>query len=636
MKEIKLYIGIIAVLLTTMLTACSDSLVDPEPSTTSETEEGYYKATFRIAIPNFEENATRSTVFLNEGIRKKEALKLFCFDNKGQFVGFGKIQDDFKPVLGFKRENDGTYYEVDENGNHTGSITHNPAEGVNGGGINTNGSTEPKEFSAMIPNNTSRIHLVTNTDNVYITIKEEDQWKWAGMHENLLMTTFETYHTEDQSVIMRYWGYICKENPEELKEYLNPKTTKNDYIIHLIRDRAKISAKWSEDAIENAKKENRTLENDFKLTVINGVAYGTLAPFDRTNLKFTPTTGNSQWVWNVDYVTPPLDGSRLAGDATQMFNPTGVFEDANLPSEPSKVLMLHSGKYYMIYLQDVNNKPYQIKRNYEYKIIIDKLDESRGYDNLQEALKSAPVNNPWITIQQIVPGVSNGDEELKIEDGTYQFVHSGEGTQQTISFTYKGNDATSKQASDFKAIWTENLAYAADAQPVVSSYTYDSATKTGTGTITYKLGIVDDNWREGTIHLYDTKKHGLSINIHLYSINEVQYQVNAPAQIGTNANAVAVFKFTVPANYPKELLPVTVKFASGDVVPEGCDIEHSSTQETGQNMNCWYVFKADEAGKTYTLNLKNVHQNATGNATYYVKMDNANQGLAKEYTVTYK
>lgn len=637
MKEIKLYIGIIAVLLTTMLTACSDAMVDNDPSTTSETEEGYYKASFRIAIPSFEENATRSTVFLNEGIRNKEAMKLFCFDNKGQFVGFGKIQDDFTPVLGFRRDNDGNYYEVDKYGNNKGNkLDHKPGTGISGGGINLDGNTDPKEFSAMIPSNTSRIHLVANTDNVYQTINESDQWKWAGMHENLLMTTFETYHTEDQSVIMRYWGYIYKETPKELKEYLNPKTTKNDYIIHLIRDRAKISAKWSKDAIENAKKENRTLENDFKLTVINGVAYGTLAPFDRTNLKFTPTTGNSQWVWNVDYVTPPLDGSRLAGDATQMFNPTGVFEDANLPSEPSKVLMLHSGKYYMIYLQDVNNKPYQIKRNYEYKIIIDKLDESRGYDNLQEALKSAPVNNPWITIQQIVPGVSNGDDELKIEGGTYKFVHSGEGTQQTITFTYKGNDAASKQMSDFNAIWTENLAYAADAQPVVSSYTYDSATKTGTGTITYNLGIVDDNWREGTIHLYDTKKHGLSINIHLYSINEVQYQVNAPAQIGTNANAVAVFKFTVPANYPKELLPVTVKFASGDVVPEGCDIEHSSTQETGQNMNCWYVFKADEAGKTYTLNLKNVHQNATGNATYYVKMDNANQGLAKEYTVAYK
>ena len=113
MKEIKLYIGIIAVLLTTMLTACSDSMVDNEPSTTSETEEGYYKASFRIAIPSFEENATRSTVFLNEGIRNKEAMKLFCFDNKGQFVGLGKIQD-FTPVLGYKRSAEGDYYEVDE------------------------------------------------------------------------------------------------------------------------------------------------------------------------------------------------------------------------------------------------------------------------------------------------------------------------------------------------------------------------------------------------------------------------------------------------------------------------------------------------------------------------------------------
>ena len=172
---------------------------------------------------------------------------------------------------------------------------------------------------------------------------------------------------------------------------------------------------------------------------------------------------------------------------------------------------------------------------------------------------------------------------------------------------------------------------------MVASYTYDSATKTGTGTITYKLGIVDDNWREGTIHLYDTKKHGLSINIHLYSINEVQYQVNAPANIGTNANAEAEFTFTVPANYPKELLPVTVKFASGDVVPEDCDIEYSSTNEIGKTWDSWYVFKADKAGTTYTVKLKNVRQaNAGTRSSYYVKMDNANQGNAQNYTFTYK
>ena len=129
----------------------------------------------------------------------------------------------------------------------------------------------------------------------------------------------------------------------------------------------------------------------------------------------------------------------------------------------------------------------------------------------------------------------------------------------------------------------------------------------------------------------------MSINIHLYSINEVQYQVNAPANIGTNANAEAEFTFTVPANYPKELLPVTVKFASGDVVPEGCDIEYSSTSEINKTWDCWYVFKADKAGTTYTIKLKNVRQaNAGTRSSYYVKMDNASQGNAQNYTFTYK
>ena len=123
---------------------------------------------------------------------------------------------------------------------------------------------------------------------------------------------------------MRYWGYIKKDNPKQLKEYLRKDTQKNDYIIHLIRDRAKISAEWSADA----KAKNPNLVNDFKLTVVNGLSYGTLAPFDRNHLAFTPTTGNLFWIWDVDYVTPPLDGSRLKGDNTQMFNPTGVFEDA--------------------------------------------------------------------------------------------------------------------------------------------------------------------------------------------------------------------------------------------------------------------------------------------------------------------
>lgn len=604
MKKNKLYIGIMTVLLTAMLTGCSDNIPDniTSPTQAEETEEGYYTASFNVSIPSFEQQVTRSTLFTNEGIGK-DCVKLFCFDDEGQFVGLGKV-GEFGEIKGFRRDANGN---IIQNGDKD---------------INDNGQTTPRNFSAQIPNKTARIHLVANTESQYKTIDWDNQSKWVGMHENMLMTTFETEYGENQAALTRYWGYIKEDSPEKLKEYLRQDNTKQDYIIHLIRDRAKISAKWS----DQAKAANPNLKDeDLTMTVVNGMAYGTLAPFDRNNLRFDKTTGGSNWEWTVDYVTPAISNKRMKGDRGQMYNPTAAFEERNLPTDPAKVLLKYNERCYLIYLQDQDNVPYAIKRNYEYKIIIDKLDENYGKGSLEEALKSAPVNNPWIRVEQYIPGVIDGNFELSINEGTYQTTNAASGSEQTIQFTYKGDDAANKQPTDFKALWTENLSYGTVDAPQISDYTYNASSNTGTGTITYQLGTVDEIWRQGIIHLID-KKHGLNRNIHLYSISEVDYQVKA------SANS---FEFTVPANYPKELLPVTVKFASGDVVPEGCDIEYSSTNEIGKTWDCWYVFKAGEAGKTYTLNLKNVHQNATGNATYYVKMDNANQGQAKKYTFTY-
>lgn len=600
------------VLLTAMLTGCSDNIPDniTSPTEANEAEEGYYTANFNVSIPSFEQQVTRSTLLTNEGIGKN-CIKLFCFDEEGQFVGFGKV-GEFGEITGFRRDVNGN---IIQNGDKKD--------------IDDNGETTPRNFSAQIPNKTARIHLVANTESQYKTIDWENQSKWVGMHENILMTTFETEYGEDQAALTRYWGYIKEDSPEKLKEYLRQDNTKQDYIIHLIRDRAKISAEWS----KQAKDANSNLKDeDLTMTVVNGMAYGTLAPFNRDSLLFNPTTGDDKWEWKVDYVTPAISNKKMKGDKKQMYNPAAAFEDRNLPTDPAKVLLKYNGLCYLIYLQNQDNVPYAIKRNYEYKIIIDKLDESYGKGSLEEALKSAPVNNPWIRVEQYIPGVKDGNYELAINEGTYQTTNAASGSEQFIEFTYKGDN---KEPTDFVALWTENLSFGTAAAPVVSSYKYNEASKTGTGTIKYKLGTVDKTWREGIIYLTD-KKHGLNRNIHLYSINEVQYQVNAPAQIGTNANAEAEFKFTVPANYPKELLPVTVKFASGDVVPEGCDIEYSSTNEIGKTWDSWYVFKADKAGTTYTVKLKNVHQNATGNATYYVKMDNANQGKAKKFEFTYQ
>ena len=625
MKEIKLYIGIIAVLLTAMLTGCSDSIADSEPSK-DETEEGYYTASFNVSIPNFEQQVTRSTVFMNEGI-PKDSMKLFCFDNEGQFIGFGKVTE-FKEIKGFTRDNNGTIHD--------------------NGDIHPNGSTDPHNFCATIPNQTSRIHLVANTGSQYQTINWGNQANWVGMHENMLMTTFETEHGEDQAAKVRYWGYIKKDSPEELKEYLKPDTKKKDYIIHLIRDRAKISADWS-DAV---KKAHPDIINDFKMTVINGVAYGTLAPFNRDSLLFNPTTGDDKWVWKVNYVTPSINTRRLKGDVGQMFNPTGAFEEHNLPTDPAKVILWHDGLYYLIYLQDSNNKPYSIKRNYEYKIIIDKLDKSYGNSNSEVALKGAPANNPWIRVEQIVPGVTDGNYELAIVGGTYKTVNTGENTEQTVKFTYKGDDAANKEPTHFVALWTQNLAYATAAAPKVTSYTYDEASKTGTGTITYRLDKIDKTWREGIIYLTD-KKHGLNRNIHLYSVSEANYDFQN-ANISATLNSEGDFTITIPKDYPDGLLPVNFKIASNDINPKDWKVEIGDT-ETETESNCktgsWFTYKAEvikrnsgtllEEGErtyTYTFKLRNVHKNAQkGDKGYFwLKADNFNQGKAKKFEFTYQ
>lgn len=626
MKEIKLYIGIIAVLLTAMLTGCSDSIADSEPSK-DETEEGYYTASFNVSIPNFEQQVTRSTVFMNEGI-PKDSMKLFCFDNEGQFIGFGKVTE-FDEIKGFTRDNNGTIHDD--------------------GDIHPNGSTDLHNFHATIPNQTSRIHLVANTGSQYQTINWGNQANWVGMHENMLMTTFETEHGEDQAAKVRYWGYIKKDSPEELKEYLKPDTKKKDYIIHLIRDRAKISADWS-DAV---KKANPGIINDFKMTVINGVAYGTLAPFNRDSLLFNPTTGDDKWVWKVNYVTPSINTRRLKGDVGQMFNPTGAFEEHNLPTDPAKVILWHDGLYYLIYLQDSKNKPYAIKRNYEYKIIIDKLDKSYGNSNSEVALKGAPANNPWIRVEQIVPGVTDGNYELAIVGGTYKTVNTGENTEQMVQFTYKGDDAANKQPKAFVALWTENLSFATADAPEVTDYTYDEASKTGTGTIKYKLDKIDKTWREGIIYLTDTV-HGLNRNIHLYSVSEANYDFKNANNISATLNSEGDFTITIPKDYPDGLLPVNFKIASNDINPKDWKVEIGNTEAETEGKcktGSWFTYKAEviqrnsgtllEEGErtyTYTFKLRNVRKNAKkGEKGYFwLKADNFNQGKAKKFEFTYK
>ena len=130
----------------------------------------------------------------------------------------------------------------------------------------------------------------------------------------------------------------------------------------------------------------------------------------------------------------------------------------------------------------------------------------------------------------------------------------------------------------------------------------------------------------------------MSRKINLYSIKEFGYTFDFPTTMSSQNTATATLTFTVPDNYPVELLPVELRIASNDINPKDCGVEAGSTTEIsgGEDWNCWFVYKAYTTG-THTITMQNVRNNsayATGH--FYFKAPYYHQGEPVEVTFTYK
>lgn len=596
MKHPRYYISLIAGLLA-MLTACTNDMIENGPSYPSNLAGDEYAIQLQIGIPSYQENKieTRSQTYGNEGIESSEDMKLFCFDKDGLFLGLAKDVE----------------------------IESTPKED-----IQENGSSPLRGLKAIVPNATSRIHFVANATNDF-----SQAVSWIGIHENNLMTSFESSAGEDQSQKIVYWGYVKKNTPAEMKEFLKGGNLNN--VVHLIRDRAKVKVELEEEVADSIEK--------VIVSIYDGQEHGTVAPFKK-DLTFPET--NEMTEWAIDDITPTKDRKTYAGSEGQMENVAYTFENHNDAANPLKVILWVTykngvNKRFLVLLQDQENKLYRIKRNHEYRIRVKKLDAALGYDSFDAAVNGTPANNPWIVVEDIIPEVSDGKYTLSIPHGTYRLLNEGALTQQAIAFKYAGD--ASLTAEDFEATWVKNTNCALTTAPTI---TYEN----GEGSIHYSLSTIEDDLKEGMIRLVD-KKHGLSRNIHIYTIKQLDYEFSFPASMKKEKSATALLTFKIPANYPKELLPIEIRIASNDVNPQNCGVEVSSTSDVdgGAKWNNWFVVKYESdqvIGSTQTITIKNVRENSTGKTgKFYVKASYYNGGYqtpsgtathAKEFAFTYR
>lgn len=624
MKKIKTYIGIMAALLT-MLTACSDSMVDN--GVPSKNETGTYQAHFTISVPNYSKVESRVANFATEGIASANDMKLLCFDKDGYFLGLAK---------------------------------NLAIESVATNDIKADGGSDKKNISATIPTGTARIHIMANAtaENTVTTgnqpIDFNKSAEWIGRHENNLMTSFDNRNNNQQHDKMVYWGYVKKNTPEEMTDFLTKDVVANN-VIHLLRNRAKIEVKW----------EGNTSEiTNIRYALGNVMQHGTVAPFKREQAKSTfpetnMLTNAAAWKAECTYITPSLDPTRWPsegetfsiGDKEMWPNTDNLpmqytFEQENSLEKPLKVIMEvtykdNVKKWFQVLLQN-EGVQIPIKRNHLYRINIKKLGKNLGYENPSMAYDGTPANNPWITVEDIIQEISDGTYTMNIVDGTYQMLtQESANSEQTIDFEYKGD--ASQTAADFDVSWTENKNFTKleGGKLPVPTVQYNAAT--GKGTITYKIGDISvGECKTATIKLVD-KKHGLTRNIHLYSISNVDFKFPSTFTMGKEVTSEAKLTFTIPSYYPKELLPIEIEIASNDVNPIGSDVKVASTSDVdgGGNWNCWFVTKYENPsviGSTQTITMKNVRKvsSSTNTGTFYIKAKHYNSNQPLMVTINYK
>lgn len=570
MKKLKLYIGMLVGLLATMLTACTSDLSE---ETVPSNSKGEMTLSFKVSTPDYK-IGTRSEGYNNEGFGSSD-VQIFCFDANGYFLGMGQDLN----------------------------VEATSEEEIGDGAANT----DNKKISVKMPNATARLHIIANAGiNTAKAAKE-----WIGLHENKLITTFESKADENQALKTKYWGYCKGSTTENMKA----KLTNSSNVIHLIRDRAKITADWETTDIQSV-----------EISIGEGMLYATMAAFNRNNLEFPNTTDTKDWEWNINDITLPKSEKRYTGSADQMGKVQYCFEDENSSKNPVSCILKvtfndkdNTIKWYKVYLQNEDQQFYKIKRNYTYAIHIKKLNQKLGYTGYDDALNGYAANNPWIQVEQIVPKISDGIYTLEIPNGTNVMLNEGAAVNQEIAFNYAGGDLN--QADRFDVNWVTNN----DLGNKELTITYDdNGTGNGTGKIGFTRGDITDQLKSGEIRILD-KVSGMSRIIKIYSITKFNFGFTFSGMSGRKKNNTGTLTYTIPKNYPSELLPVEIRIASNTINPEDCDVEVGSTEEIteGQNWNCWFLKKFNttaDLGVEKTITLKNIRDNNPGDVgSFYVK-----------------
>lgn len=541
---------IIISLLAVVFAACQDDMPVNRPTGGLDAD-GNVRLCFNTEIPDMEQVQTRAVDPDGYGVN---SLWLFCFDQYRHYIG--RVQADVA---------------------HEGS-SENHLSG---------------SFTATIPGATRHLHFIAN-----LNVNDFEDTPNLGRLDTEVIPQFTT-----TSGLLCYWGYKSFASEDALTSFAGGTDSK----VSMFRNQARIRYLRSDGGTDLSIK---------GMAIMNQYSRGTVAPFNRnaggddpfafvsaSDIKEPTLCADEDVLVAVD----PSDVSQFGGGSVGRF----VFEHANKADDPMYLIFRintsggseddgnwsKDDRYYKIALVDDLGNQLPILRNYDYVINFKGIPANGGYTTFKEAVAGAAANNVWVSIDQTIPAITDGQSSLAVVGETTRIItRSSLATGGVYQLEYQWFDGTNSGIVP-EVTWVQNSGIA---EAKIDNY-FTAGTgldNPGTGIITIKPTNIG-NPQYGILQIKAGKfvRTVKLISLSNFSFTPVWTSSGLPVQSG---EPVAI-AFTIPDNFPQELFPLDVKVACNLFDDDGTNVNMAG-QPTYLDVvveECKFTVMENGQAKTY-------------------------------------
>lgn len=541
---------IIISLLAVVFAACQDDMPVNRPAGGLDAD-GNVRLCFLTEIPDMEQVQTRAVDPDGYGVN---SLWLFCFDQYRHYIG--RVQAEV-------------------------SQTDSSEDKLSG------------SFTATIPGATRHLHFIAN-----LNVNDFEDTPNLGRMDTEVIPQFTT-----TSGLLCYWGYKSFASEDELTGFAAGEGSK----VSMFRNQARIRYQRSDGGTDLSIK---------GMAIMNQYSRGTVAPFNRnagegdpfafvsaSDIKEPTLCADEDVLVAVD----PSDVSQFGGGSVGRF----VFEHANKADDPMYLIFRintsggseddgnwrDDDRYYKIALVDDLGNQLPVLRNYDYVINFKGIPANGGYTTFKEAVAGAAANNVWVSIDQTIPAITDGQSSLAVVGETTRIITQASLlTGGTYKLEYHWYDGT-KSGIVPEVTWVQNSGIA---EAEIDNY-FTAGTgldNPGTGIITIKPTNIG-NPQYGILQIKAGKfvRTVKLISLSNFSFTPVWTSSGLPMQSG---EPVAI-AFTIPDNFPQELFPLDVKVACNLFDDDGTNVNMAG-QPTYLDVvveECKFTVMENGQAKTY-------------------------------------